>query len=419
MRPAHSLLLFRVLVLLALGASTALLVDYISADPAFCGVDSGCSAIRRSGLGHLPIPGLGLIPLPLVGVGCFSLLYTLSLALSPLVRKRWCAPLAYAVAVVGAGLLVTQLLLGTFCLFCVIVDVASLGIGALAFRLRHDGWDRASYEETSDMQLVDPSQVYADGRRVPSVWRDDSRIYTPPTPLVRKAPSGAIRLHRGAWSLLCFLAVLGPWAFPSVARRSSAPPSVVQLHQAGRVNVVEFFDFECPHCRELGPRLDALLHARGDQVHFVRRHVPLPAHPHARDAARHALCAAEQGKEDAVTRAFLTSDDLSVPRLRELALGLGVKAPELDTCLASKRPDVRLAEDQLRLIEAGFEGLPTTYVGGYRILGARNDAIYVEALDKVARHEDEEGLAPAAYWALFTLLVGLVVWFGRKKRSAG
>ena len=129
MRPAHSLLLFRVLVLLALGASTALLVDYISADPSFCGVDSGCSAIRRSGLGHLPIPGLGLVPLPLVGVGCFSLLYTLSLVESPLVRKRWCAPLAYAVAVVGAGLLITQALLGTFCLFCVIVDLASLGVG--------------------------------------------------------------------------------------------------------------------------------------------------------------------------------------------------------------------------------------------------------------------------------------------------
>jgi len=70
----------RLAAILALAVSSALLVDYTSAIPTFCGVDSGCAAVRRSGFGFVPIAGQ-YVPLPVFGVLAFALL--LGIALTP------------------------------------------------------------------------------------------------------------------------------------------------------------------------------------------------------------------------------------------------------------------------------------------------------------------------------------------------
>src|SRR5689334_4080247 len=46
-------LVFRLAVLVALGVSTALLIDYLRPMPAFCDMGSGCEQIRASGRGRL------------------------------------------------------------------------------------------------------------------------------------------------------------------------------------------------------------------------------------------------------------------------------------------------------------------------------------------------------------------------------
>lgn len=415
MRAAHRLFLFRVFSLVALGTSVALLIDYASPEPTFCATGSGCGAVRRSGLGYLPIPGLGFVPLPLFGVLAFGLLFSLSLLENPIWRRKACLPLALALGPAGLVLLGLQAWLGAFCAFCVVVDLSALALFACAISLRGDGWDRAAYEETSQLALVDPARFFSESLSVRGVWTEDSRIYTPPTPLVRPAPADPFRLHKSAWVILGTLAVLGPWLYPRFAQRGEAPPAIVALQEPGKINVVEFFDFECPHCRSLGPRLRELLEPYGDRVHFVPRHVPLRGHPHAREAARVALCAGEQGREEDVSQAILAAEDLSKPALLELTARVGLDRARLEGCLASQRPDARLEEDLVRLEAAGFEGLPTTYVGDVRIVGALPDDVYVDALEKVAQGKDKSGLAPGFYWSLVGLVVVLTFAWGRKR----
>ena len=52
------------------------------------------------------------------------------------------------------------------------------------------------------------------------------------------------------------------------------------------VTLVEYGDFECPHCGAAHPVVAALERELGDQLRFVFRHFPLSEiHPHARLAA--------------------------------------------------------------------------------------------------------------------------------------
>lgn len=383
MRASHFLLLLRFAALIAWGTSIALTIDYLSPVPAFCSGASGCGAVRDSGLGYFDVPGLGVIPLlPLLGAAAFSLLFWLTLLPGGARRRRFAAPLAFSVLPVGLLLLAAQAAIGAFCSLCVVVDVAALVAGAMAWLLRGNGWEAATSEDDN------PS--------------DDRSLI----------------LHGFSWGLLGFVAILGPVLYPALVAINPTPPAITSLYRPGKINVVEFFDFGCPHCRALTPRLDALLAPYGDRVHFVRRHVPLDFHPGAREASRLALCAEEQGRGEVVAHAFLsdeTAPTLELGALKKLALGLGVQAAPLDTCLASKRPDLRLAEDRARLEQAGFEGLPTTYIGGLRVLGAGPDELYLDALGKVASGRDLRGLVPGVYWGLIAIVVAILVVLGRKR----
>ena len=72
-------------------------------------------------------------------------------------------------------------------------------------------------------------------------------------------------------------------------------------HVAGpadaRVTLVEYGDFECPHCGALHPVVQAARKAFGGNLRFAFRHFPLrSSHPHALAAAKAAEAAGEQGK---------------------------------------------------------------------------------------------------------------------------
>lgn len=63
------------------------------------------------------------------------------------------------------------------------------------------------------------------------------------------------------------------------------------------VTIVEYGDFECPHCKQAAPAVQMLLDRYLNRVRFVYRHFPLEeVHPHALQAAEAAEAAGAQGK---------------------------------------------------------------------------------------------------------------------------
>jgi predicted DsbA family dithiol-disulfide isomerase len=247
----------------------------------------------------------------------------------------------------------------------------------------------------------------SEGVRVRGVWRDDSQIYDAPNPLVVPPPPEAFRINLSGWLGLGALAILAPAFFPAFVRPSEVPQSIRALYDPKELTIVEFFDFQCPHCRDLSPRLKEI--AEDFAPAKIRYgYTPLPSHPDSRDAARISICAGEQKKEAEVTAAFFQTDDLKRGNALKIALALVPNEGALRACLGSERPDARIEQDVSAIKEAGFVGLPTTYIGGTRILGAESDAVYRDALRRAREGQDAGGISRWLYW-LGILAVGAAI----------
>src|SRR5437868_1085382 len=118
-------------VLVALAASTMLLVDYTKPAPVFCSQMGGCEAIKQTALAR-PFG----IPMPWFGLLGFALVAGVLLARGPRARGLHLG-LAAAGALVGAFLLCVQLVIGHICVYCAITDISAMvGLGAAWWRMR-------------------------------------------------------------------------------------------------------------------------------------------------------------------------------------------------------------------------------------------------------------------------------------------
>src|SRR5690606_39102490 len=162
-------------------------------------------------------------------------------------------------AISALGLIVLQAAVGHFCSLCLTVDACGILAGICAYRLRGLGWEDALKEEESRSVVQDTLELSSEGQRVKGVWREDSQVYAAPNPLVQREPKEPFRLKKSAWVALCLLALIAPAAYPKLVHQSEVPGVIRALYSRDHVTVLEFFDFQCPHCQDLSPRLKALV----------------------------------------------------------------------------------------------------------------------------------------------------------------
>jgi thiol-disulfide isomerase/thioredoxin len=81
---------------------------------------------------------------------------------------------------------------------------------------------------------------------------------------------------------------------PSTLKAIAIDGSPTEGPDNAPVTVVDVADFECPHCREVVPRLDALLSAYPGRIRVVYKSFVLSFHTRAEPAARAAFAAGEQ-----------------------------------------------------------------------------------------------------------------------------
>ena len=358
----------RLAAVFSLAVSAALLVDYISSTPTFCGVGSGCAVVRSSGFGYLSIGELNL-PVPALGMVAFALLLGSALTRG---LQRWVPLIAGLGGAIGLGLFSLQLIkIGHLCSLCVGVDALSV-VAAICGFLQWTGEGDANEE---------------------------------------------FGLRWGAWPLLATLALFAPLAWPQVRPRAPVPAGVQKLYIPGKINVVEFADYECPFCRRLHPELKAVIDSYPGKVHFTRLNLPLKSHEFARVAAQAQVCAREQGKGDEMADLLFAAEDLHPSSNRELAKGLGVELGAYDRCIASGAADKLIDAESKILLDAGLQGLPTTYVGAQTILGAQPEEVFRDAFDRAARGEGEHGIPASVYWPLIVALAAAIGWVGRVRRA--
>jgi len=131
------------------------------------------------------------------------------------------------------------------------------------------------------------------------------------------------------------------------------------------VTVVEFADFECPHCRAAVPMVDAVVAAHADKVRLVYKFVILSMHVHADAAARAAWAAGQQGKFWEMEHLlFERQDHLEQADLERYAQILKLDVGKWKTDMESQAAKDRIAQDRKLEDDLKLQGTPTMYVNG-------------------------------------------------------
>lgn len=134
------------------------------------------------------------------------------------------------------------------------------------------------------------------------------------------------------------------------------------------VTLVEYGDYECPHCGRAYPIVKQVQQPLGPRLRFVFRNFPLrESHPHAQRAAEAAEAAGAQGKfwemHDRLFERQFALDDASVA---EYARELGLDVARFRRELERRVYEPRVREDFRSGVMSGVNGTPTFFINGER-----------------------------------------------------
>jgi protein-disulfide isomerase len=164
------------------------------------------------------------------------------------------------------------------------------------------------------------------------------------------------------------------------------------------ITLVQYGDYECPHCREAAPNVREVLARLGDEIRYVARHLPLPdIHPGAALAAEAAEAAGAQGHfwemHDALYRVVTP---IGPAALEMLASTIGLDVERFREDLTSSRYARVVAYHVATAERSGVAGTPTYFINDIRYHGPHDVTSLESALRATLRTERLRGLpAPA------------------------
>ena len=134
------------------------------------------------------------------------------------------------------------------------------------------------------------------------------------------------------------------------------------------VTLVEYGDYECPHCGRAHPIVQEVLRTLGGDIRFVFRNFPLTEiHPHALHAAVAAEFAATEGKFwEMHDTLFEKQQHLRDADLLGYADALGLEGGDLSLSFESEPLFAHVNHDFSTGVRSGVNGTPTFFINGVR-----------------------------------------------------
>jgi protein-disulfide isomerase len=138
--------------------------------------------------------------------------------------------------------------------------------------------------------------------------------------------------------------------------------------ETAEVTLVEYGDYECPHCGLAHPIVKLIRARFGKHLRFVFRHFPLSQiHPNAEPAAESAEYAGAFGKfwemHDGL---YENQDRLGLPLFLALAGALGLSESGLRNALVTGEFKPKVRSDFLGGVRSGVNGTPAFFINGDR-----------------------------------------------------
>jgi len=140
----------------------------------------------------------------------------------------------------------------------------------------------------------------------------------------------------------------------------------IRGNAAAAIEVVEYGDYQCPHCGRAHPMVKELQQCLGDKIKFVFRNFPLKKiHPQAREAAIATEAAALQGKywemHDLV---FEHQRRLHNSALMEYAAQLDLDLAQFSQDIADPKLDELVEDHFIGGMRSGVNATPTFFING-------------------------------------------------------
>lgn len=133
------------------------------------------------------------------------------------------------------------------------------------------------------------------------------------------------------------------------------------------VTLVEFSDYECPHCAHAIPIIRQVEHDFPGRLRVVHMNFPLSGHTHAMAAARAALAAGRQGKFWEMHDLLFTNQRALEPAdITRYAQQLGLDAARFRADSASPEIEAAITATRREGERLEISGTPTIYINGRR-----------------------------------------------------
>jgi protein-disulfide isomerase len=162
------------------------------------------------------------------------------------------------------------------------------------------------------------------------------------------------------------------------------PDDHTQGSEDAEITLLEYGDYECPHCGAAHPIIKRVQSHFRDRLRFAYRNFPLTQiHPHAEPAAETAEFAGSEGKfwpmHDLL---FENQDQLGTPLFEQLAEDLDLSTSRLNEVLLNHEFQSRVLADLTSGVRSGVNGTPTFFINGIRHDGPFDFATMVMAIEE-------------------------------------
>jgi protein-disulfide isomerase len=161
----------------------------------------------------------------------------------------------------------------------------------------------------------------------------------------------------------------------------------VQGLPGASIELVEYGDFQCPHCGAAHPVVKEIQKTYGKDLRFIFRHFPLASiHAYAVPAAMAAEAAGRQKKfwpmHDLI---FENQESLSDHMILELATTLKLDIPAFRIDLQDEALAAIVESNFESGVRSGVNGTPSFFINGLKYNGSYNLVSMVRALENVMK----------------------------------
>jgi protein-disulfide isomerase len=157
---------------------------------------------------------------------------------------------------------------------------------------------------------------------------------------------------------------------------------------SGKVQLVEFGDFQCPACGNAEPNVEQILKDFNGKVTFYFRNFPLvDIHPNAQAGAEAAEAAADQGKYwEMHNLLYAKQNDWAElgdpqPKFIEYATALGLNVDKFRTAIQNHQFKSKVDQDEADANAMGLNQTPTFYLNGVQHTDFSSYAVMRDAIN--------------------------------------